>query len=76
LLSNVEFEGPKLEKDAKYAREFHTLLNRDLKIPNETIDKCERNAVEAGYADWIQKSNELGWFTMNVLSVPCIWVRT
>ncbi|KAL7650494.1 hypothetical protein ACMYSQ_010277 [Aspergillus niger] len=73
LLSVVEKQAVSIQGDVDYTATFRREMIDDLKIPADTIDKCERNSAEAGYANWLQRNSQLDWYTMNVMIIPCIW---
>ncbi|PWY67861.1 hypothetical protein BO83DRAFT_429479 [Aspergillus eucalypticola CBS 122712] len=73
LLSVVGKQALSIEEYVDYTKDFKREMIDDLKIPADTIDNCERNSAEAGYANWLQRNSQLDWYTMNVMIIPCIW---
>lgn len=74
LLQVMTVEAEDISGDAEYAAQFRneTLL-RDLAIPVKFVDERERATAEIAYADWLQKNLDLGWFTLHVMMIPCIY---
>ncbi|KAH9884376.1 hypothetical protein F4778DRAFT_800166 [Xylariomycetidae sp. FL2044] len=78
LLSVMAEETESINDDVDYAWSFRNeTLVTDLGIPPEFIDDRGRATEEIAYADWLQKNLDLGWFTLHVMSIPCIygWVQ-
>ncbi|KAI1264087.1 hypothetical protein F5Y18DRAFT_437234 [Xylariaceae sp. FL1019] len=79
LLSLMDSEmNSILVDDVEYSWEFRNeTLIKDLGIAPHYIDDRSRSVEELAYANWLQKNADLGWFTMHVASIPCIygWVQ-
>lgn len=75
LFEVVEDQSKSIHDDVDYIAAFKSEIINDLGISADTVDQCERNSAEAGYANWLQRNSQLDWYTMNVMMIPCIWVR-
>ncbi|KAI0377174.1 hypothetical protein F5Y04DRAFT_292116 [Hypomontagnella monticulosa] len=74
LLSDINAEADSIKSDTEYSWKFrNTTLVVDLAIPWSAIDNGKRSVQEIAYADWLQKNLDLGWFTLHVMSIPCIY---
>ncbi|KAK6084510.1 hypothetical protein SCUP234_03299 [Seiridium cupressi] len=78
LLSIMTEETEALSGDIDYAWSYrNTTLAGDLAVPLDAIDSGTLDVAQIAYSDWLQKNLDLGWFTMHVQSIPCIygWVK-
>ncbi|KAI1083156.1 hypothetical protein F5B20DRAFT_528780 [Whalleya microplaca] len=74
LLSVMNTEAPSVEHSVRDAWAFRNeTLAGDLSIPLEDIDNRQRAGAELAYADWLQKNLDLGWFTLHVMTIPCVY---
>ncbi|GKZ23565.1 hypothetical protein AbraIFM66951_007555 [Aspergillus brasiliensis] len=73
LFEVVEDQSKSIHDDVDYIAAFKSEIINDLGISADTVDQCERNSAEAGYANWLQRNSQLDWYTMNVMMIPCIW---
>ncbi|KAH8646725.1 hypothetical protein BX600DRAFT_518759 [Xylariales sp. PMI_506] len=76
LLSVMMEETASISGDIDYAWSYRNeTLAGDLSIPLEDIDNGALDVAQVAYAEWLQKNLDLGWFTMHVQSIPCIYGR-
>ncbi|KAK9797894.1 putative Thiaminase-2/PQQC domain-containing protein [Seiridium cardinale] len=75
LLSVMTEETAAISGDIDYAWSYrNTTLAGDLAVPLNAIDSGALDVAQIAYSDWLQKNLDLGWFTMHVQSIPCIYV--
>lgn len=75
LLSVMSSEIDAMQQDVEYAWDFrNTTLAVDLVVPSDAIDGGALDVATAAYTSWLQKNLDLGWFTMHVMAIPCIYV--
>lgn len=75
LLSVLQQETDSIQGDIQYAwSERNDTLATALSVPLDAVDSGKRGVAQLAYSDWLQKNIDLGWFTMHVMSIPCIYV--
>ncbi|KAL1614634.1 hypothetical protein SLS54_009604 [Diplodia seriata] len=78
LLSVLTEEAVAIQGDIDYAWSTRNdTLGTSLSVPLDVIDAGKRGVAQLAYSDWLQKNLDLGWFTLHVMSIPCIygWVK-
>lgn len=75
LLLVFEQETLSMQNDIDYAWSArNNTLATHLKVPLDIVDAGKRSTAQLAYSDWLQKNLDLGWFTLHVMSIPCIYV--
>ncbi|KAL0260204.1 hypothetical protein SLS55_003888 [Diplodia seriata] len=75
LLSVLAEEAVAIQGDIDYAWSTRNdTLGTSLSVPLDVIDAGKRGVAQLAYSDWLQKNLDLGWFTLHVMSIPCIYV--
>ncbi|GME30203.1 uncharacterized protein LTHEOB_9951 [Neofusicoccum parvum] len=78
LLSVLGEETESIQGDIEYAWSTRNdTLATSLSVPLDVVDSGKRAVAQLAYSDWLQKNLDLGWFTLHVMSIPCIygWVK-
>ncbi|KAL1627136.1 hypothetical protein SLS56_006559 [Neofusicoccum ribis] len=75
LLSVLGEETESIQGDIEYAWSTRNdTLATSLSVPLNVVDSGKRAVAQLAYSDWLQKNLDLGWFTLHVMSIPCIYV--
>lgn len=75
LLSVLGEETESIQGDIEYAWSTRNdTLATSLSVPLDVVDSGKRAVAQLAYSDWLQKNLDLGWFTLHVMSIPCIYV--
>ncbi|KAF9630189.1 hypothetical protein BFW01_g370 [Lasiodiplodia theobromae] len=74
LLSVLAEETASMQGDVDYAWSFRNdTLATTLSVPLDVVDAGRRGVAQLAYSDWLQKNLDLGWFTLHVMAIPCIY---
>ena len=74
LLLQLTEDVKSVNSSVNYATWFRTDMNKSLQIPLNIIDDGTRSVEEIAYASWLQSNLDYGWYTLRVMSAPCIYV--
>ena len=53
---------------------FRSDLKSKLNVPFGVIDNGGRSVEEIAYASWLQNNLYYGWYTLRVMTIPCVYV--